>query len=1007
MIKVFVLTIALVSSFSLIAQEIQSVKSLKSADDKAIDQLRPNSNGKNFQTGTYINYVNPFIGTGGHGHTYPGASAPFGMMQLSPDTRYEGWDGCSGYHYSDSIIYGFSHTHLNGTGVPDYCDLLIVPQMGEAKKTPGYLDPNGYGAAFKHINEKAGPGYYAVKLLNGIGVRLTVSERAGMHHYVFPDNQEKKHILVDLDHRDKLILADFDIKDNHSMDGFRVSNAWASEQHFYFSMEFNADFESYEIIQENGTNKVLFTFPSNLLQVMLKVGMSATDIQGAKNNLNAEIPTWDFNEIQQQTAQKWENELSKIKVESSDKNKLINFYSALYHTFLSPNIFSDVDGRYRGRDNQIHQLNPGETQYTVFSLWDTYRGAHPLFTIVQQERTADFIKTFQRQFEQGGDLPVWELAGNETECMIGYHSVSVIADAYLKNVPGIDIKPLINQIIATSNFDEFGKKSFNERGFIGLDKEPESVSKSLEYAYDSYCIYQILKKAKSEGHSIEDQLIDEYLLRSFNFVNTFDPQTGFMRARKDGMWFSPFKPEEVNFNYTEANSWQYSLYAPHAISTLSELLKNHGGLEGYLNRLFSTKSELSGRHQVDITGLIGQYAHGNEPSHHMAYLYNYTNSSYKTAEIVDSILNHLYFNAPDGLSGNEDCGQMSAWYVLSALGFYPVSPGKTDYDLGRPLFDKATLRLENGKMLTINYLNNSKNNKYIQSLVMNSGPLTTTSLISHNQLMEGGIWTIQMGNKPSTDPNRKNKTDDKLPNNFTPVPYFTQENRVFDKSMSLALNCPLNSFKFEIFYTTDGSIPSLTNGKKYTKPFEIKETTIVRAAVYNKANQQFSDVITNEFVKKEEGISITIETLYANQYAAGGETTLIDGIRGNEEFRTGDWQGYWATDIKAKVNFKKPKSFKSIGINCLEDTKSWIFAPIEVEFFIEYEDGQTEKVSDLRSKQEAIRKDQKGIHTYKVKPQSKGIKSIKVVAKNYGKCPEWHLGAGNDTWLFADELFFE
>lgn len=951
-------------------------------------------------------YVNPFIGTGGHGHTYPGASAPFGMMQLSPDTRYEGWDGCSGYHYSDSIIFGFSHTHLSGTGVPDYNDLLVVPQMGKSNTIPGYKDASGYGAKFKHENEKASPGYYEVTFDNKIKVELTTTERCGIHSYTFPNNTEQKFILLDLDHRDKVLLAEFDILNNHTIEGIRLSKAWAEEQHFYFSLETSIDFTKPELITVNGQHKLLLTFPENTTKLMLKVGMSAVDKQGARVNLAQEIPTWDFQKVKVDTRLKWENELNKIKITTTDIDQKINFYTALYHSFLNPNIFNDVNGKYRGRDNKIQQLAKGETQYTVFSLWDTYRGAHPLFTITQQARTKDFISTFLRQYEEGGDLPVWELAANETECMIGYHSVSVIADAYLKNVPGIDIEPLIKAMIATSNFDELGKKEFNENGFIGVDDEPESVSKTLEYAYDSYCIYQALKKAKSEGHAVTNEQLSIYLNRSFNFINVFDPNSGFMRARRGGRWFSPFEPDEVNFNYTEANSWQYSLYAPHSIQMLTELHHSRAELENYLDQLFAAESNLSGRHQVDITGLIGQYAHGNEPSHHMAYLYNYTDKPFKTQQIVDSILYHQYWNAPDGLSGNEDCGQMSAWYVLSSIGFYPVSPGSSKYDIGRPIFDKVVVQLENNKELTFNMLNNSKSNKYIQSIKYNSKNYTN-SFIPHDLLMKGGIWEFSMGKSPNLDLKLKfNTEENELPKDFTPVPYFKEIANLFDDDFSIEIKQPLTEHNYSIYYSVDGSDPRLT-GKVYAIPILINKTMTLKAVLKNEDNKSFGAVISNDFVEQEKGVSIELFSEYDNQYAAGGKMTLIDGIKGSDEYRSGDWQGYYAQDVIAKVTFDDGKLFRSVGLNCLQDTKSWIFLPRKVEIKISYMDGTTEtKAVQLESQtQESL--SSKTIKAYTVNVLDKKVKSVEINAKNYGKCPDWHLGAGYDTWIFVDEILFD
>ena len=439
-------------------------------------------------------YVNPFVGTGGHGHTYPGASAPFGMMQLSPDTRYEGWDGCSGYHYSDSIIYGFSHTHLSGTGVPDYCDLLIVPQSGKAVTQPGYSVKGGYGSRFSHANEKATPGFYSVHLDDeNVDVRLTVTERAGYHEYTFKNSSEKKYILIDLDHRDKLHEAEFNIIDKQTVSGHRFSEAWAKNQHFFFYLNSDIPYSKAKLIKKNGQNKLLLTFPASTKVVNMKVGMSSVDLKGAKQNLEKEIPEWDFLKVHKSTQQQWEKELSGVYFYSENEEYMYNFYTAMYHSFLAPNIFSDVDGRYLGRDMQIHQLGDStDKHYTVFSLWDTYRATHPLFTLTQTKRNNDFVSTFLRQFDQGGDLPVWELAGNETECMIGYHSVSVMADAYLKNKGLTEIGRMINAMKTTAFIDELGKKQFHEEGYIDAGNEPESVSKTLEYAYDDFCISQTI-----------------------------------------------------------------------------------------------------------------------------------------------------------------------------------------------------------------------------------------------------------------------------------------------------------------------------------------------------------------------------------------------------------------------------------------------------------------------------------------------------------------------------------
>ncbi|MEM6265586.1 MAG: GH92 family glycosyl hydrolase, partial [Bacteroidota bacterium] len=613
-----------------------------------------------------ITYVNPFIGTGGHGHTYPGASMPFGMMQLSPDTRLEGWDGCSGYHYSDWYIYGFSHTHLSGTGVSDYGDILLMPtneinfNNGADPTTGSGRAQKGYRAHFSHENEIAEPGYYKVYLdSTDIQVELTVSKRSGMHKYEFP-NKDNQVVILDLVHRDQVLDAKIEKISNTELTGYRHSKAWATDQMLFFAIETSHPFED---ILQSPTNTDLpggrrsaltFTNPNNE-PIYIKVGISAVDIEGAKKNLEAEIGDKSFEDIKTKAQSSWESQLEKIVVESNNEDYKTNFYTSMYHTMLAPNLYQDVDGRYRGMDLNIHEVE-GFEYYTVFSLWDTYRATHPLYTIIEQERTNDFVNTFLAKYEEGGIMPIWDLSACYTGCMIGYHAVPVIADAYLKGIDGYDADRALQAMKHSAMQNKLGLESYISLGYIPVEFESESVSKTLEYAYDDWTIAQMAKAmGKNEDYK-------EYSQRAQFYKNIFDPESKFMRGRFRNTWFAPFDPYEVNFNYTEANAWQYSNYVPQDISGLIAL---HGGkeaFEAHLDEVYSAKNETSGRNQADITGLIGQYAHGNEPSHHMAYLYNFVNKPHKTQEKVHQILTELYANAPDGISGNEDCGQMSAWY---------------------------------------------------------------------------------------------------------------------------------------------------------------------------------------------------------------------------------------------------------------------------------------------------------------------------------------------------------
>ena len=869
---------------------------------------------------------------------------------------------------------------------------------------PGYSVKGGYGSKFSHTSEKATPGFYSVHLKDeNVDVRLTVSERAGFHEYTFNNSSEKKYILIDLDHRDKLHEAAFTIIDKQTISGHRFSEAWAKDQHFFFYLNSDIPYSQAKLITKNGQHKLLLSFPTSTTVVNLKVGMSSVDEKGAQQNLEKEIPEWDFLKVHKATQQKWEEELSGVYFYSDNEEYMYNFYTAMYHSFLAPNIFSDVDGRYLGRDMQIHKLgNAADRHYTVFSLWDTYRATHPLFTLTQTKRNNDFVRTFLRQFDQGGDLPVWELAANETECMIGYHSVSVMADAYLKNTGLTEIGRIIDAMITTAFIDELGKKQFHEEGYIDAGNEPESVSKTLEYAYDDFCISQTINAFNKRNNQ---SLKNPFKQSQFYFINNFDPNTKFMRARRSGQWFAPFDPSEVNFNYTEANSWQYSLYAPHAVGVLRDLLGGKDSLETWLDNLFSTKMELSGRHQVDITGLIGQYAHGNEPSHHMAYLYNYTNHPNKTQLMTSQILNTMYQNAPDGLSGNEDCGQMSSWYVMTALGLYQIAPGNPYYELTIPICDKALIKLDNGKDLEIRVNNNTGKNLFIDSVYYN-GKYVNGSFISHEELMKGGTLDFKL----SAWPGKNNvglphaPTIETIPNEFVSLPYFDQSEHVFTDSMTLSMGV-VTPKTAKIYYTLDGSSPGQTS-LLYDKPFTVSSSTTVKAIATSEFGK--SSLTSNRFVKKDNNISLDLKSTYANQYAAGGPFSLIDGITGGNEYRTGDWQGFWEQDVVAEVSFKEAKTLKSVGVNCLSDMKSWIFLPEEIIFEISTDGINFSALKSIKVEPELESDMSPHRKSFSSLTNSlTAIKSIRIRVKPTKECPVWHLGNGNSTWLFLDEITFE
>ncbi len=941
-------------------------------------------------------YVNPFIGTGGHGHTFPGATMPFGMVQLSPDTRLTGWDGCSGYHYSDSIVYGFSHTHLSGTGVSDYGDVLLMPVLtDDLHYNNGADTPPGYRSPFSKEKESAQPGYYQTHLDRyDIGVELTVTPRAGIHRYHFPS--EEGVVLVDLRHRDKTISSELKQINELEVAGHRISTEWAKEQHIYFVIQFSRPIDKITgQNQETAPVQALhFKLPDENT-LLAKVGISAVSIEGARKNLTTEMPHFDFEAYRQNAREAWEQQLQKIEVKGGTANQKTIFYTALYHTMIAPNLYQDVDGQYRGMDLNVHpNTSQQHTHYTVFSLWDTYRGAHPLYTLIERERTNDFIRTFLDNYDKGGILPIWELSANYTGCMIGYHAIPVIADAYQKGIRDYDAQKALQAMQHSAMQDHLGLEAYKQKGYIPAEMESESVSKTLEYAYDDWCIAQM---ARSMG---AQDVYQQYIRRAQYYKNVFDPATGFMRPKNNETWIEPFDPAEVNFHFTEANCWQYSFYVPQDVEGLIRLLGGKKALEQKLDSLFSASPQTTGRNQADITGLIGQYAHGNEPSHHMAYLYNYVGTPWKTQQRVRQIMNNLYHNQPDGLSGNEDCGQMSAWYVLSALGFYPVTPASNIYAIGSPVFEEATIHQENGKDIVIKANNNDPDNDYIQSMTLN-GEAYSKCYIDHNDLSEGAILQFEMNANPNKDwataHSPPSRIDESL---IMPSPFVGAGDRVFKQQTHVSLGSIEKGAK--IYYTTDGRSPlSSPDRALYEQPVAVDQTTVF-SFFATKDGLPDSRVVEATFIKIPANRKVQLLAEYAPQYAASGNDALIDLLRGGADFRTGTWQGYQGTDLEAVVDLGKRQRVRKIGLGCLQDQNSWIFMPSAV-YFEGSTDGQ--RFHPLGSSTNTIdpRKDGAIIREFEIETNTE-LQFIRVKALNAGPVPSWHKGAGGDSWIFADEI---
>ena len=949
-------------------------------------------------------FVNPLVGTAEHGHTFPGAIVPFGAVQVSPDTRLDGWDGCSGYHYTDNRIYGFSHTHLSGTGCSDYGDILIMPFYKTAS-----VNNEEYSCTFSHKNETAKAGYYQVTLDNGIKVELTAGQRGAIHRYTFPKKGERG-IVIDLTHRDKTLASGITHRDNEFF-GFRRSEAWNPNQYCAFSIIPSEPVQRIEyyvndkLVSDHDVRgehcKAILYFDKKVKSVTLHVGISAVDIEGAMKN-REEIMPYTFDQLKDQAVKAWNTELSKIEVFSDNVEYMKVFYTALYHCFTSPYLYTDVDGRYRGMDQEIHQVDAGKNIYTVFSLWDTYRALHPLLNIIDQKRSSDFLYTFMQQYKQGGMLPIWELSSHETWCMIGYHSIPVIWDAFQKGlIPASEQKAYLDAMVSSARMNVWGRKPFAENGFISGVDDNESVSKTLEYAFDDWCIAQY---AKAIG---QNDIYKEFIKRAQAYKNILDDKH-FMRGRFNGGRYEPFNPTEVNNYFTEANSWQYSTYVPQDIPEYVKMLGGATEALRFWKALFSAPSDISGRQQSDITGMIGQYAHGNEPSHHAAYLFDYLGTYKYTQQYTKQIMTELYSSKPDGLCGNEDCGQMSAWYVFSAMGFYPVCPGSNEYALGFPLLKSANIHLENGK--TFHIIKDS-DQEYVKEVLLN-GKRLTMPFINYKQISQGGTLEFRMTSNESECLKFNDATmlrwqatipeEDQL----TPAPYMSTTKTTFSEPFQVELRnyAPKNNADYaagtKIYYTTDGTNPSKEQGQLYTAPITISEATTLKAVAYNDKTG-YSHVVTASYSYFKKDKELTYITQPNPQYFAGGPDGLINNERGPVNYRIGGWQGF-TTDCEVVIDLKETKPISKVGAGCLEEQRAWIFLPRAIEVYVS-EDGKDYHLFNTASLTQG-RTDGAHIENLEVSG-SANARYVKVKVINYGKMPAWHLSAGEQAWLFIDEIW--
>ena len=896
-----------------------------------------------------VTHIDPSIGTGGHGHTHPAATAPFGMVQIGPDTRREGWDGCSGYHFTDSTVWGFSHTHLSGTGVGDYGDFLFKPWGGPFADSP---------VAFDKSSERASAGTYSVRLTNGTQAEFTAAERGGFHRYQYAEDQSPE-LWIDLNYRDRVLMASARLEGS-VLHLKRVSQGWAKKQHAYLAVLLPVG-ATVDIVD---SLHVRISLPSRRAE--LAVGFSGTDGQGAQRNLRTTLASSrNFEGCAARSSTLWQAELDRAQVTGGSAAQKRIYATALYHAFSVPNLWSDADGRYRGMDGRIHS-DADHAHYTVFSLWDTYRTAHPLYALIQPERTRDFIATMLDHFDQSGRLPVWELAANETDCMIAYHSVSVLADAQAKGYE-MDSERLLKAMVATAQTPVFGIPIYRTNGYLSIQDESESVSKTLEYSYDDATI------AWTAARLGRGDVAEQFWRRSQGWVSLLDPETGLMRPRDNGDFMQRFEPREVNSHYTEANAWQYSFAPVHDLARWQRMLATQGrSLEGQLDALFAAPSATIGREQADITGLIGQYAHGNEPSHHIAWLYAATERPDKGQERIREILETMYSDQPDGYQGNEDCGQMSAWYVMSSWGLYPLVPGEARYALGAMHWDRVELRAT-GLHTDLKRVGSGVLFKGYEHS-SNPRQLLSQSFLDHDDLIQSQSLAMHHAESAS-----------KL------SPYRNLEHYIVGEIMPSPRIRVARRFETETTAWIDGVEETLSESRRLERGDGLTQHRSVALST-----------------KKPNDWTAQITSGNPNPQYNPGSASIVDGVLGDVDWRKGEWTGVQGEDLVVELRSSTKRAGKEIEveIGLLKDIKSWIALPSTIEVVAHFANGQSSTGSiDLQSR--ALSEEPSTILRSLVVLKSRKkseLTSVTIRLVNPGGMPEWHPGKGGASFIFLDEI---
>ncbi len=944
-------------------------------------------------------YINPFIGTGGHGHTFPGATRPFSMVQLSPDTRIDGsWDGCSGYHYSDSIIFGFSHTHLSGTGVSDYGDIAFMPKLvAKPAETPS-LDMD-FNTVFSHKSEKASAGYYSVDLESGVKVELSSTQRVGIQKYT-AIRKGFLWIKLDLKHRDFLLDGRINIINKRSLNGLRNSKAWAECQKVYYHTEISKPYvEKFIFKDSSGQHRLILGYMVKAGEsILIKTGLSSVDEAGALANLNSEMPHWDFERVKTESKKTWEDKMSKIIIYIPNDTLKYNFYTALYHSMIHPSVLNDVTGKYRGRDDNIHTVDWGGDYYTVFSLWDTYRALHPLLNLIEPKVSLDFMHTFLAQSKASKRLPMWELWSNETNCMIGMHSIPVILNTYYsKNMDLELLEKLYDACVYEIKTQRSDFKKYMKKGYLEVQDESESVSKTVEFSYDFYCLMkmaEILKKKEDEKRW------EGY---ATGFMQLYNPVSGFLQARKNGQWLPNFDPYQVNNHHTEANAWQYSL-PQHA-----EAMSWGSSKEIFLlDSIFKAKMNTSGRTQADITGLIGQYAHGNEPSHH--YLYEYaTKKPQVGANLLKQVKDQFYLNQPHGLIGNEDCGQMSSWYVFSTLGFYP-RPHSKSFLYGHFELDSSQVQTAEGSITIYRNSESASVKNTIQAIKQAKGK--DSGYIKWIDVHSVSMDDLLGKEKHAFCVFKKSLVKSPLNDRITQVKQYPKApiavpkiNGVILQSIDDAENP--SQIEYLLVDSLLNKNPQAFGGKRYILDNRIYVPDDSYLYAWERTLSDSTGAIPYAMYWQKpqpHPYEVVYHCSLNSQYTGGGNKALVDKVLGDLDWRKGNWQGVQGQDFECVVDLINKRRIQSVGIHALQDTRSWIFYPKQVQFFVS-KDGQN--FTALNSIQNTISEllDTTSVQWFQNTLDARAkYRYIKVVAKNYGKLPNWHPGKGENAFIFVDEI---